>query len=335
MVGSLSDTGSVSQAILYHSHIWDVIVNCTEPSKSDPVADQQHWHDVLVLVQRLAEASTSTITGKAVYPLVLWSSGCKDYGTTKLHDDPELEPHTETSSLNPPEVIRYRTEGALRALEVAGKNKGKATFDVVVVRATPLFGYSGSYYGAGFEYAAAFVAALASEKNSGKVLKFAADADTILHGIHVDDCADGYVALARMALLEIDNLDDVPGNSTQNRWRAAIAGQVFNISGRRYETLKEVGLALAAEYGFAGVTQFKVSAGDMPEAIEVRSSELVFGYSQWVSSEKIRALTGWSDKRPLFSENIHAYRLAYEAAKDLGSENVERIRKRMAGDWGE
>lgn len=338
IVGSLSDTGSVSQAILSHSRTWDVIVICTEPSKSDPFVEAQHWHDVLALVQKLAEASTSAPIGKAVHPLVLWSSGCKDYGTTKLHGDPDLKQHTETSPLNPHEVVRCRTEGALRALEVAGKSKGRAAFDVVVVRATPVFGYSGSYYGAGFEYAAAFLAALDSGKNNGntaKVLKFTADADTIMHGVHVDDCADGYVALARMALCQVDNLDDKSGNSTQERGRAAIAGEVFNISGRRYETLKEVGAALAAEYGFTGGAQFRVSVDNMSESIDVQSSELVFGYSQWVGSEKIRALTGWSDKRPLFSENMHAYRLAYEAARDVGSENVEKIRQRMAGNWGE
>ena len=135
-----------------------------------------------------------------------------------------------------------------------------------------------------------------------------------------------------MALFEVNNVGDVSGNFTQKRGRAAIAGQVFNISGRRYETLQEVGAALAAEYGFTGDTQFGVSADNTPETIDVQGSEFVFGYNQWVNSEKIWALTGWSDKRPLFSENVHAYRLAYEAARDLGSENVERIRKRMAGD---
>ncbi|ERF73407.1 hypothetical protein EPUS_08550 [Endocarpon pusillum Z07020] len=335
IVGSISDTRSVSQAILSHSRTWDVIVNCTEPSKSNPVAEAQHWDEVLVLVQGLAEASASAPRGKPVYPLVLWSSGCKDYGTTKLHGDPRLKEHSETSPLNPHKVVRCRMEGALRALAVAGKNEGRVAFDVAVVRATPVFGYSGSYYGVGFEYAAAFAAALASEKNKGataKVLKFTADADTILHGIHVDDCADGYVALARMALFEDNDVGDVSGNCTQKRGRAAIAGQVFNISGRRYVTLQEVGAALAAEYGFTGDTQFGVSADNIPETIDVQGLDLVFGYSQWVNSEKIRALTGWSDKRPLISENMHAYRLAYEAARDLGCENIERIRERMMGD---
>lgn len=72
----------------------------------------------------------------------------------------------------------------------------------------------------------------------------------------------------------------------------------------------------------------------MPGDVGYLSSAFVFGYSQWVGSEKMRAWTGWRDKRPLFSEDIHTYRVAYEAAKDGGSENVETIRKRMRGDWG-
>ncbi|KAL8768508.1 MAG: hypothetical protein Q9209_005299 [Squamulea sp. 1 TL-2023] len=335
IVGPLSDIGSVSQAVLFHSRTWDVIVNCTEPSKSDPVAEAQHWHDVLALVRSLAEASTSIPSGgggKAVTPLVLWSSGCKDYGTTKLHGDLELKPHTESDPLNPPDVVRCRMEGALRALQVA--EEASAGFDVVVVRASPVCGYSGSYYGAALEYAAAFAASEKENVNEAKVLKFTADTNTIMHGVHVNDCADAYVALARTALFDNgDSLDERTGNRMLTHGRAAIAGQIFNISGRRYETLTEVGAALAAEYGFTGGSQFNVSADNMPEHVNYQSSEFVFGYSQWVSSEKIRALTGWRDKRPLFSENIHVYRLAYQAAKDLGSENVERIRKRMTGNW--
>ncbi|KAL8903857.1 MAG: hypothetical protein Q9207_003655 [Kuettlingeria erythrocarpa] len=343
IVGSLSSASpaAVSQAILAHSRTWDVIVICTEPSQSDPVAQARHWHDVLALVRALAEASTSIPSGeggggKAVTPLVLWSSGCKDYGTTRLHGDPELKPHTESAPLNPPDVVRCRTDGALRALEVAGAEDGSAgLFDVVVVRASPVCGYSGSYYGAALEYAAACATIEKDDGNEAKVLKFTADADTIMHGVHVDDCADAYVALARTALFGIGNkADEGPDNGTPKRRRAAIAGQVFNISGRRYETLAEVGAALAAEYGFTG-PQFSVSAGNMPENVEYQSSEFVFGYSQWVSSEKIRALTGWRDTRPLFSEDIHTYRVAYEAAKEGGSENVETVRKRMMGDWGE
>jgi hypothetical protein len=46
------------------------------------------------------------------------------------------------------------------------------------------------------------------------------------------------------------------------------------------------------------------------------------GWSQWVGSPKLRADTGWTDKRMLFSEGIQQYRLGYEAAKELGFEKV-------------
>ncbi|KAL8988634.1 MAG: hypothetical protein Q9169_008521 [Polycauliona sp. 2 TL-2023] len=332
---SSESPAAVTKTVLAHSRTWHVIVVCTEPSQSDPVAQNQHWHDVLALVRGLAEASVSVPRGddaQPVMPLVLWSSGCKDYGTTGLHGELELKPHTESTPLNPPDVVRCRMEGALRALEVAETDEG---FDVVVVRASPICGYSGSYYGAALEYAAA-ACATASDKDDGRVLNFTTGANTIMHGVHVDDCADAYVALARIALFSDSNgTNEAKNNGTLNIGRAAVAGQIFNISGRRYETLAEVGTALATECGFSGGAQFNVSADEMPKDADFRSSEFVFGYSQWVSSERIRALTGWSDKRALFSENLHVYRLAYEAAKDGGSENVETIRKRMVGDWGE
>ncbi|KAI4276637.1 MAG: hypothetical protein LQ337_002368 [Flavoplaca oasis] len=334
IVASLSSDSlaAVIQSVLAHSRTWDVIVLCTEPSQSDPVAQTQHWHDVLNLVRGLVKASASIPSGgggKPVTPLVLWSSGCKDYGVTKLHGDPDLQPHTELSPLDPPDVVRCRMDGALRALDVAESDVG---FDVAVVRASPICGYSGSYYGAALEYVAACAASEMENGKKAKVLKFTADANTIIHGVHVDDCADAYVALATTALF--DSLDDETGNGAPKSRRGEVVGQVFNVSGRRYETLREVGAALATEYNLTEETQFNVTANDMPQDVDYQSSEFVFGYSQWVSSEKSRLLTGWRDKRPLFSENIHAYRLAYEAAKDRGDESVETIRKRMVGDWG-
>lgn len=52
---------------------------------------------------------------------------------------------------------------------------------------------------------------------------------------------------------------------------------------------------------------------------------LGFGYSQWVSSEKIRALTGWSDRRMLFGENISVYRKAYETAKSIKTVDFGKV----------
>ncbi|KAK4234157.1 hypothetical protein C8A03DRAFT_47448 [Achaetomium macrosporum] len=323
IVGSLSDDrDTLPDTILSrHSRVWDAIVTCTEPARvaDDPTSTERHWDDVLHLVRTLASASAA----EGVRPLVLWSSGCKDYGMTGLHGVmPELAPHTEDSPIGDVHpLIRGRTEAALRALEEAGK-PGGADFDVAVVRATPVFGYSGSYYGAGLDYAAAFRAAVVDEK---PVLKFTAHKGTIIHGVHVDDCAEGYVALATTALF----------GSSEGHGRAAVAGRVFNISGRRYETLEEVGRALAEEYGFSGGTKFGVAPEELPEAVAGRNVDLLFGWSQWVASDKIRRVTGWTDRRPLFSENLYVYRLAYDAAVEAGSDGVGKVRKRMGGNWSE
>ncbi|KAL2192458.1 hypothetical protein P885DRAFT_82214 [Corynascus similis CBS 632.67] len=316
IVGQLSEREGLRQIITSHSPKWDVIITCTEPSRTD---EAQHWDDLLALVQGLARESTA----RGVRPLVLWSSGCKDYGMTGLDGDQDLAPHTETSPLQEHPIIRGRMGAALRAIEIAGAEGGVAGFDVAIVRATPVFGYSGSYYGAGFEYVAAYAAAMKGEKDAAnRVLKFTANAGTIIHGLHIDDCAEGYVALASTALGTEDG-------------RRAVAGQVFNLSGRKYETLREVGTALAREYGFDGGVGFGVAVEDLPTAVSGRNCDLTFGWSQWVSSDKIRKVTGWGDWRPLFAENTHIYRLAFEAAAEAKVDDVDKVRRRMAGNWAD
>jgi nucleoside-diphosphate-sugar epimerase len=257
--------------------------------------------------------------------MVLWSSGCKDYGMTALHGASDLTPHTEDSPVQMHPIIRGRTEGALRALEISTTDNGSAGFDVTILRATPICGYSASYYGAVFDYSAAFAAATPST-GEPRVLKFATDANAIIHGVHLDDCADAYLALANAALF---------GGDDPQHGRQAVVGQVFNISGKRYETLEEIGSALAAEYGFDGGALFGVPAEELPEAVCNPAYNLVFGWCQWVESDKIRRVAGWTDRRPLFVENLHVYRLAYEAAAEMGSANVESIKRRLAGNWGE
>ncbi|KAK4178928.1 hypothetical protein QBC36DRAFT_298909 [Triangularia setosa] len=320
IVGSLSDRDVVHSAVLSHSRVWDIIVTCTEPSRD---TEAEHWDELLGLIQGLSKESAS----RGVRPFVLWSSGCKDYGMTGLHGDRNLTPHTEESPLQPHPIIRGRMNAALRVLEVAGAQG--SGFDATVVRATPVFGYSGSYYGAAFDYAAAFSGAYQGNKHGLKdqTLDFKADAGTIMHGLHVDDCGEAYAVLAITALWGGPGLDGLEGG------RQSVAGKVFNISGRRYETLSEVGAALAQEYGFGHGARFGVSQKELPEAVSGHNCDLVFGWSQWVSSERIRELTDWCDKRPLFSENTRIYRVAYEAAAEAGLDDVEKVRRRMAGNW--
>lgn len=123
-------------------------------------------------------------------------------------------------------------------------------------------------------------------------LKFASDPRTIVQSLHVDDCAEAYVALARYP------------NPTK------VAGECFNVSsGDRYETLRDIGDALAACYHLQKLVEFNVpgqrSSADIPT---------VTGFSQWVSSRKIRELTGWADQRPMFAEGIERYRQEYRDA---------------------
>lgn len=52
--------------------------------------------------------------------------------------------------------------------------------------------------------------------------------------------------------------------------------------------------------------------------------EVTLNFPQWTGSDKLRRVTGWSDHRPLFTEALHVYRLAYEAAQAAGNENIRK-----------
>ncbi|KAK0617221.1 hypothetical protein B0T14DRAFT_547128 [Immersiella caudata] len=267
------------------------------------LSDRDALRDKLLIhTQGLAAASFAL----GIKTMVLWSSGCKHYGMTPLHGDPNLAPHNEESPLQGHPIIRGRTDAAFRAVAISTADSGAAGFDVAILRATPIYGYSGSYYGGSFDYAAAF-AAVTPPTEELRVLKFAADANTIIHGVHLDDCGDAYVALANAALFGADD---------RHHGRPAVARQAFNTSGRRCETLAEIGGALVKEYGFEGGVRFGVPAEELPGAVSNPAYNLAFGWSQWVSSDKIRRVTGCADRRPLFVQNLHVYRLAYEAAAE-------------------
>ncbi|KAI0109232.1 NAD(P)-binding protein [Nemania sp. FL0031] len=290
VIGSLSADLSFVDALLAQpsTRPFDVVVSCTEQLPYD-----EHWEYVLALLTKVGEHARQHNGAK---PLVLVSSGCKDYGMTARHGDPDLAPHVEASPLRPMELLVGRTYCTLKAFEHAH------LFDAAVIRPTPLYGYGGSYYGVIFE-------ALGRVRESAG-LKVPGHPDNIYHGCHIDDCADAYVALAEHPV------------------RAEVHGECFNISGYRYETVSDILVALAKEYGVEGGITTAPLAEVRPE---VRALEPVFGFCQWVDSAKIRRLTGWTDKRELFSENLHAYRLAYEAAAMAGDAGVARIRDRVAG----
>ncbi|XXH02943.1 putative serine/threonine-protein kinase iks1 [Hypoxylon texense] len=287
IIGSISKDATFLGDLYKYTKTVDVIVSCTEQ-----LPFGEHFEGIASFIQKLSTTSNQN----GVRPLVLASSGCKDYGTTGVHGSPGLAPHTEDSPLQPMEILYGRTYGSLTLFEHS------SLFDAVVLRPTPLFGYDSSYYGFAFELTAA------AAKTPESTLELHLDFNTILHGCHVDDCAEAYLALA------------------EHPDRAAVAGQCFNVSAHRYETLADLAKALAAEYGLRGGV-VPASAGDKSAPF----ADLALGYSQWVDSTKIRRLTGWSDKRMLLSENLHVYRLAYEEAARRGHEGVLRVKERISG----
>ncbi|OTB02946.1 hypothetical protein M426DRAFT_322188 [Hypoxylon sp. CI-4A] len=289
IIGSISQDAKFLDELYKHTKTVDVVVSCTEQ-----IPFGEHYEALAAQLRQLAATSNR----HGVRPLVLLSSGCKDYGQTGVHGAAGLAPHTEASPLRPVEVIAQRTHHTLKIFE------NSDLFDAALIRPTPVFGYDSSYYGVMFEIAAA------AAKTESRRLELELDFNTILHGCHVDDCTDAYLALA------------------EHPDRSAVTGQCFNISGHRYDTLASIAKALEVEYGLTGGVVPTDSSEENSAASQIR---VVLGYSQWVDSTKIRQLTGWTDKRMLLSENLRAYRTAYEEAARRGHEGVKRIQKRMAG----
>lgn len=288
ILGSASDKAFVERSAHQTRFVFDVIVSCTEQ-----ILDYiPHYNDTVALLRALAQASNKV----GVRPLVLFTSGCKDYGVTGLDGSEDLEPHTEEAPLNAPPMLVPRATHTVKIFDHAD------LFDAVVIRPTTLYGLSGSFYGIFFD-----IAAKAADKG---VLELTADPKSIMHGTHVDDCAEAYVAIA-----EAD--------------RSTVKGQCYNISGRRYETLEEVANALVEEYKIRGGVRYLPVKRDT--GVDV--VQMLIGFSQWVGSEKLRNHVGWRDKRQLFSEAVHTYRKAYEAAVAQNHGNVEKIQSfvRMAG----
>ena len=189
---------------------FNVIVSTTEQ-----IMDYvPHYNEIISLLEMLAKKRLEKSKGK---PLVLFTSGCKDYGMmTELADTEGLKPHTEESPINPPAFAVNRATYAMKVFEHAD------LFDATVLRPTNVYGLSSSFYGDIFK--------LGKEGKEKGVLQLNEHPKTILHAMHVDDCSDAYVALAEHVRIE------------------DVAGECFNISSYRFETLEEIAEALVKEY---------------------------------------------------------------------------------------
>lgn len=248
---------------------FDVLVSNTE----DPGDPSGHLSRVRLMLDEIVGRDA----GKK-RPLVMFSSGCKDYGPmSQKHGDPQLAPHSESSPLNPPDFLASRCEFGSALLD-----KSRTSYDAIVLRPTIVYGLSSSYYGALFRLAA----------TSESVLTLKADPDAIMHSCHVDDCAEAYVQLAAY-----------PD-------RASVVNQAFNISNARYETAHGIGEALARSYGLK--LSFVEPDDHMCSVYDLAN------FWQWVGSDKIRNAIGWREKRLSFIDGVEEYRTAYEAHRQFG-----------------
>lgn len=283
ILGSLGDQ-SFLPSLLERQKTFDAIVSTTEQLPNY----ESHFKAAISLLQSLADASNAA----GVRPIILFTSGCKDYGMTDLADSPTVAEHTESSALNPPNFLRPRTINATKVFEHSD------SYDSVVLRPTKVYGRSGSFYSLFFQ-----LATQAKERN--EPLKFPAHAKTVLHGTHIDDCADAYVPIAEC------------------KERKPVACQCCNISGWRYETLEEIAEALVKEYGLEKGAVYDPPQGDSLVAFD--PVILLTGFSQWVGSEKLRMELGWKDRSLLFSENSGAYRIACEEASRQSNSSEKKI----------
>ncbi|CAH0042916.1 unnamed protein product [Clonostachys rhizophaga] len=265
----------------------DVIVSTTESLK-----DYGFHFENTVRLLRLLSAS-STAAGRQ--PMVIFTSGCKDYGIgPHVHGEAGPPPHTEETPLRPPPPVAARTNFSVKIFDHTD------VFWPVLVRPTNVFGRGSTYY-------QNFLAVAEQIADQGGRFIMEAPPNHIIHALHVDDCADAYVAIASHPRVD------------------EVRGQVFNISSYRYETVDEISRALITEYNIQ----------DDPEYVDPKGREAVLwmpmlvNFPQWVDSTKLRTVTGWKDRRPLFSETLHVYRLAYEAAKEAGDEGVLRVQHLM------
>lgn len=237
--------------------VFDVLVSTTEQ-----IFDYfPHYNDVVRLLRQLAKVS---LEKKGVKPLVLFTSGCKDYGMSPfLANSPNIAPHTESSPLNPPPALVDRAKGTLMIFE------NEDVFDAVALRPTNVYGGTSSYYGL-------FFVAAEQAKEKG-YLEASEEPLTVLNAMHVDDCAEAYVALA------------------EHPDRSVVRQQVYNISAEEFETLDDILRSLVREYGVEGGVRYVKLEGR--ESIMVDRDRMLMGFSQvsliYQKSLLIRAISGF------------------------------------------
>lgn len=290
IVGSIDETSSHQRIRQALPSTPDVIVSTTE----NTLDFVPHFNNILALIGILCAPKE---TDNKLLPLVIYTAGSKDYGIgPNLANDPSLTPIDEKSVLRPPRFAASRVQHAPRIFDQPD------LFDAVLVRPTNVYGRASSYYSICFRTGERIAAATGNPAQ--RELVAPTRPEWISHALHIDDCANAYVAIASAP-------------------RERVRGEVFNVSSEGYESAADILEAIAVEYDIAGGIRYvdldKVSSS------EASSLAMVVGFPQLVSSEKLRKATGWGSVRKPFSADFHTYRLAYEASKNMRDENVAKI----------
>ncbi|KAF5597873.1 nad dependent epimerase [Fusarium pseudocircinatum] len=288
VVGDIDDIASHSAINDALPSTLNVIVSTTE----NTLDYTSHFDNVITLLRTLSFYSLA----KGVHPLVIFTAGSKDYGVgPHFADDPDLTPHDEHSHLRPPPFAIPRVQNMPKLFQ------NYDAFAAVLVRPTNVYGRASSYYSVCFRVGSS---AASNKHPNEQVLIAPTQPNWICHALHIDDCAEAYVAIASAP-------------------RETVEGEVFNISSQHFETAEKILGATVKEYGLAGGIRYVDLKDLKPD--EDSSLAMVVGFPQWTCSKKLRRVTGWTDRRLPFSDAIHIYRLAYEAAAHLKDENVEKI----------
>lgn len=110
IIGSIDDLSSHDKIASQLPSTVDTIVSVTE-DWNDYVA---HYNNIVALLRTISAISTAN----GVVPLVIFTSGCKDYGVgPHFANDPKLAPHMEESPLNPPAMLQLRTNFSRKIFE--------------------------------------------------------------------------------------------------------------------------------------------------------------------------------------------------------------------------
>ena len=186
---------------------FDVLISTVEVF-SDYASHFSAWMEFF----KCAAATSLTVTGKK--PLLLFTSGNKDYGEAGLYGAADFKWVEEDSPLNPPATLAARAKNAIRIFDYSDY------FHAALVRPCMVYGRSSSYY-----------AYFLGQAATAETIVVRGEKGVVWHGVHVDGVADAYYLLATRLKPEEAH------------------GQVYTVSNDRYETFGELAEGVAAAYG--------------------------------------------------------------------------------------